>query len=206
MIPRVRRALEGPVAVASGIVDGGLTDDQVKNCIADAIAAVIFYTGGVFGVGLEVTERDEAYLAPTEYRTTAELDVPSQTVIAVQASLDYFTHQFAGAKTSETIQNEFMSWDWDVNGPLLRDQLKGLQAMRDDALERIRERGNIGVDTYASFLAAQDVKVALAVEPYTIFDTSGVMPETGGPGGWSAGGFGGRTAMDGDGLGGLGLF
>lgn len=203
MIPRVRRSLDGPQALTSGFV-GGLTDEAVKNYIADAVAGVIFYTGGVFGAALEVTARDPDYLAPSEYATSRELTLPEQTVIAVQASLDHFQFTFKGAKVHETIQNEFQQWDWDLNGPMLRDQLKTLVAQRDEALELIRQRGGIGTDTYASFLAAQDVQVALAVEPYTIYNTGGYMPDRSGLGGGGFSPF--RTAMDGDGLGGLGLF
>jgi hypothetical protein len=203
MIPRVRRALDGPQALTSGFV-GGLSDEQVKNYIADAVASVIFYTGGVFGAALEVTERDPDYGAPSEYATSRELTLPEQTVIAVQASLDHFQFTFKGAKVSEAVQNEFQSWDWTINGPMLRDQLKSLLAQRDEALELIRRQGSVGVDTYASFLAAQDVQVALAVEPYTVYDTGGYMPTRGGNYGGGGGGIG--SSWDGDGLGGLGLF
>jgi hypothetical protein len=83
VVPRVRRAL--------GSFGAALTDDQLRDVVADAIADVILYTRGAFGQQLVVLHTDTATGTPDEYGTTTALTFPEQSVIAAQAALSWFT-------------------------------------------------------------------------------------------------------------------
>lgn len=163
LIPRVRRALEGPAA-ASGAV-GALTDDQVNAVIADAIASIIFYTGGLFGHELVVEERDATYLAPIAWSVDPAMEEAEQTVIAAQAALDYFFDFARGAKVSERIADEGQEWEYSFSATLLNEQLKALREARDQAIERLSE-ANPAMDTWVNFIEVRDAQTAAIVEPW----------------------------------------
>lgn len=165
LIPRIRRAVEGAGAPAA------LADDAVKDLAADAIAAVILYTGSVFGKQLVVTHVDEATGAPDEYATSEPLTLGEGTVIAAQATLDYFFHRFAEMKVSERIADEAQQWEYTLSANLLRDQLKLLIAERDKALEAVRGELGPAYDQYASFIATRDRHTSILIEPWVHFDT-----------------------------------
>lgn len=165
LIPRVRRAVDGPEAVGSGSVSATLDDDQVKNIIADAIADVILYTNGVFGTTLEVTARDAYYTAPTEYKTGRELTLTEGAVIAAQAALNFHFYTLRELKVSETITNEAEEWSYSLSATMLKDLLKALQDARDRALDALRD-GNPNLDSYISFIAVRDAATSLAIEPW----------------------------------------
>jgi hypothetical protein len=165
LVPRIRRAVEGAGAPAV------LADDAVKDLAADAIAAVILYSGSVFGKQLLVTATDSATGAPSEYATSAPLNLQEGTVIAAQAALDYFFHRFAEMKTSETIQDEAQSWTYTLSAQLLRDQLKLLSEQRDKALEALSGALGPALDSYASFIATRDLHTSMLIEPWVHFDT-----------------------------------
>lgn len=162
MIPRTRRAVEGPGASSAAL--GALPDDAIKDLIADALAEVQLYTGGIFAKQLVVLARDNIYGAPTEYGTTEELAIPEQTVIISQAALNYFFFHFVNVKTHETIQDEAQSWDYDLSPTLLRDQMKYLVDQRDKALATISEE--MTVDAYESFLHVRDIQTSQFIEPF----------------------------------------
>lgn len=166
MVPRVRRAIEGAGQPET------LTDDAIKDIVADALADLILYTGGVFGKELEVTERDDNGI-PTEYQTSDVLTLPEQSAVAAQAALDFFFFRFAGMKTSETIQDEAQTWTVEYSPQLLTAQLKMLQDTRDKALQAISDAG-IGLDSYTSYLAVRDVTTSRLVEGYYHF--GGALP------------------------------
>lgn len=155
MVPRVRRAVEG--------VEGAtLTDDQVKDLVADAVASVILYTGSAFGRQLLVTHRD-AQGIPDEYATDSPLTLPQQTVIAAQAALDHAWKMLVGFKTSETIRDEAQEWSYTVSAQAIRDAMKSLKDERDKALSALDD-GTLA--EYSSFVAVRDIQTSRAVEPW----------------------------------------
>jgi hypothetical protein len=159
LTPRIRRALEGTGAPV-------LTDDQIKDITADAMADVTLYLGSVFGKQLVVTETD-ANGAPIEYATTEELSLQEGSVIAAQAALDYFFFQFAGMKVSETISDEASSWEYALSPSLLANQLKLLQQERDKALEALA--GNMDpLEHFMDFVYARDAVTARMIEPWVL--------------------------------------
>lgn len=161
LVPRVRRAVEGPVPLPNP-----LSDDVLKDMVADALADVILYTGTAFGKKLAVTARDPDTNAPSEYETSEELTLEEQAVIAAQAALNYYFFTMAGQKTAERISDEGGSWEWQTSATLLRDMFAALKEARDKALEALRS-ADAPLDTYASFLAVRDAEVARCIEPWT---------------------------------------
>lgn len=158
MVPRVRRALENAGAPTS------LSDDEIKDRVADALAAVLLYSGAVFGKTMTVTEVDDDHV-PVEYAVDPELSLPEQTVVAVQAALDWFFVGLASKKMVERISDESTNWEYQLSPNLVRDALKALQAERDRALEAIEEGGG-PLDAYESFLAVRDQAAAMLLEPW----------------------------------------
>lgn len=168
MIPRVKRAIYGPSASAAVAADT-MTDDQATAWIADAVADIIFYSGGdgVFGHTLEVTARDTAYLAPIAWQTDTELTLPEQTVIIAQAAINFFIHVLdVTLKVKETIRDEGQEWSYEISANLLRDRLKELIAARDKALEQVTAQ-NPSLDSWVSFLHERDGYAAALIEPFT---------------------------------------
>lgn len=163
MVPRVRRAVEGVSGASIAPGASPLTDDEVKDLVADAIAEIILYTDSVFGKTLIVTEDEDG--VPTEYATDDALTLAEQSVVASQAALDHFFHQWSNLKTAETIADEAQRWEWQKSANLLRDQFALLVRLRDEALEQIRDEGYI-TDRYASFLLVRDRHTAALVEPW----------------------------------------
>lgn len=157
LIGRVRRAVEG---VGTAAV---LTDDEVKDLIADAMADIILYSGnGVFGKELVVTARG-VNNEPIEYATSDALTLAEQSVVAAQAALTHFFYTFVNLKVSERISDEGQTWEYSLSATLLRDQLKYLIDNRDRALEQVAP---IGLDGYESFLAVRDAYTSRLVEPW----------------------------------------
>lgn len=143
MVPRVRRALRvGPET---------LSDEQVKDLIADALGALILYSGSAFGRTLTATEVDPDSGEPTEYEIDPDLPLPEQTAVGAQAALDYFFHEFSGTKTMERISDEAQTWEWQTSAQMLRDRMKLLVDERDRALDAISSQG-AALDSYVSYL------------------------------------------------------
>jgi hypothetical protein len=166
VIPRVRRAIDGPTASSSAAVSSTLNDEAIKDLIADAISEVIWYAPE-WGHGISVTDTDDDTGFPSEYDVTPDLSLPEQTVVVAQAALDYFWQVFRDMKVSERIANEAAQWEYTLSANLLAEQFKLLKANRDDALARILE-DNPTLDVYASFLAVRDAEVAALIEPWTV--------------------------------------
>jgi hypothetical protein len=163
VVPRVRRAL--------GSFGAALTDDQLRDVVADAIADVILYTRGAFGQQLVVLHTDTATGTPDEYGTTTALTFPEQSVIAAQAALSWFIRQIGTLKTSETISDEAQSWSYQLSSGAITAQIKQLIADRDAALDAIANTG-IGLDSYVSFIAVRDRHVSRLIEPW-VHDSHG---------------------------------
>jgi hypothetical protein len=131
LVPRVRRAVEGVGQVAL------LTDEQIKDLIADALATVILHTGGVFGKQLLVAERDPVTNVPVEYETSESLTLPEGSVVAYQAAIDHFFFALRDLKVQESIRDEGQEWTYTLSATLIRDHLRYLQEQRDRALNEV---------------------------------------------------------------------
>lgn len=145
--------------------DVALSDEQVRDLVADAASAIVLYTGSLFGKTLLVTSTDPDSGAPDGYAISEELTLAEQTAVAAQAALDHFFHHFIDRKTSERLKNEAVEWEWTTSAQLMRDQFAQLVAARDKALESIDVAG---LERFSSYLAVRDVAVARAVEPYAL--------------------------------------
>ncbi len=173
MIPRVRRALDGPEATGSASVSAKLSDDQVTAVIADAIANVIFYSSGAFGRQLEVIERDPNYMAPIAWRTSEELSEDEQSVIVAQAALDYFFHSLTTLKTSETLKEADREWSWGTSASSVAERVKDLRAQRDRAIELLTSQ-NVIAEAWINTLAVRDSYTDMLIEPWVA--TGGLLP------------------------------
>jgi hypothetical protein len=167
LIPRVRRALDGPAATSPLADASTLTDDEVTAVIADAIADILLYTGGstVFGHTLEVVARDPFYLAPVAWRTDTELSLAEGSVVAAQAGINFFFHKLKVIKVEETITNERQTWTYKLSAQLLTNQFQMLTKARDAALEEVKVQHAVP-EAYVSFLGARDASVAALIEPW----------------------------------------
>lgn len=165
LIPQARRAIDGPTATGSAAATATLDDGQILGVVADATAEVILLTGGFFGYQLEVTERDPDYLAPIAWQTDKERDSNADTVIVMQAAIDYHFRRLSELKTSEEISDEGQTWTYSISAQALRDYLKLLSEQRDKALAAIQATG-APLDTYVSFVHARDLATARLTEPW----------------------------------------
>lgn len=167
LIPRARRAIDGPTALSSASVATTLNDDEVLGVIADGVANVILLTGGAqsFGYQLVVTSRDTNYMAPNGWATDQQMSTEAETAVIAQAAIDFFFNKFQDMKVHEAIADEGQSWDWDKSPALVRDQLKLLGAVRDKALANLAAL-NVPLDSFISFVAERDKLAAIWVEPW----------------------------------------
>lgn len=173
LIPRVRRALDGPHATGSASVAASLSDDEVNNVVADSLAALILYTTGtIFGATLEVVERDTNYLAPTAWKTSRELTESEQMLVAFQAALDYFYRQVDSIKTSETIKDEGQEWSYTLSATVLNQRLNQLRDQRDRALEIVLETTEMP-EEWISFIQVRDSWVSSLIEPWVSGGSTG---------------------------------
>ena len=156
LIPRVRRAVEGV-----GVPEQ-LTDDQMKDIVADAIADVILFTGGVFGKQLLVTERDVTTNAPVEYATSEPLTLPEGSIIAYQAALTAVWQTLAQIKISETIRDEGQEWSYQLSATLLRDRVAMLTKLRDQAIDQLTWMLPVA---FYDYLVERDRGLYAAMEP-----------------------------------------
>lgn len=173
MIPRVRRALDGPEATGSAAVSAKLSDEQVTAVIADAIASVIFYSSGAFGRKLEVLERDSNYMAPIAWQTSEQLTEDEQTVIVAQAALDYFFNSLTTLKTTESLKEADREWSWGTSASAIAERVKELRAQRDRAIELLTSQ-NVIAEAWVNTLAVRDSYTDMLIEPWVA--TGGLLP------------------------------
>lgn len=166
LIPRVRRAIDGPTASSSAAASATLDDNQIVQAIADAIADVIFYTGGAWGHTLTGSGTD-SYGSPTEWEVTPDLDHAEQTVVVAQAALNHFFHEFREKKIQESMSDEGRSWTYQLSANLLNQQFEMLRQARDAALAQISQANPV-VERYESFIAVRDAAVSAIIEPYVV--------------------------------------
>jgi hypothetical protein len=182
IVPRVRRAVEGPAGIPSG--PDALTDDQALALAADCIADIILLTEGRWEHTLAVAGTDQNTGLPSEWSVDPELTLPEQSVVAAQAAITYFFHQVRDLKTSETLTNEGQTWTYEISGALLRDQIKLLQQQRDAAIAALLSSHPV-LARYASILEVRDRVGAAILEP---FQGHGGFPSLGLGGGMERGG------------------
>jgi len=164
MIPRVRRALLGPLG--SGYVQSQLNDSDTTAIIADALADVILYGGGtVFGKTLEVTERDNFYQSPVAWKTSEALTEPEQTVIVCQAALNYLMRTLTEAKTAQRIKRADEEWEYSLSASAVAERLKELRAARDSALASM-EASEGAMEVWVNTLLVRDQYTDTLIEPY----------------------------------------
>lgn len=171
LIPRLRRALDGPMAMSSAALSSTLSDEQLNAIAADSIASIIFYSGTVFGVKLEVAERDETYQAPTAWITEPALDDPRATAVVAQAALDYFFARLSSgdaAKTAETTKDEATEWSWEVSAQSVVERLRQLRADRDKALEVLAQEDEEADVAWVSFIQTRDAWTSRLIEPWLV--------------------------------------
>lgn len=165
LIPRVRRALDGPTATAEDSASSSYKDEELKGLIADAIGEIIFFTGGLFPHKLNVSQRDGTYGAAEEWTVDPPLDEAESSVIAAQAAINTYFFTLRDMKTQETISDEGQTWSYSVSATLVRDQLQYLMRLRDEALEQIKAQ-DAALDSYVSYIHERDVLASAYVEPW----------------------------------------
>lgn len=169
LIPRLRRALDGPQATSSASISATLSDEQLNAIGADAIGSIIFYSGNLFGCTLEVNERDPVYQSPISWFTEPALSEAKATAVVAQAALDYFFMHLStqtGGKTAETIKDEATEWSWEVSAQSVVERLRQLRADRDLALETLTEEGYEVDSSWVSFIAVRDGRTSFLIEPW----------------------------------------
>jgi hypothetical protein len=176
-VPRVRRAIEGPQQIVPP-GQAAPTDDQLLALAADSIADIILLTAGQWPHKLTVSGRDPNTNFPNAWGVDPGLELEEESVIAAQAGITFFFHQFRDQKMSETIKNEGQEWQYQLSATLMRDQVKLLVDMRDAALAALRRRHPV-LARYQSILAVRDRVGAAIMEPYTIYG-AGFEVELGG--------------------------
>lgn len=155
LVPRVRRAL--------GDAADGLTDQQVKERAADAIAGILLFSEGEMGVRLEVKDRDE-FGAPTDWRTSRELTEEEGTVIVLQAAIDALDSSLSGL-VAEKFGTGVDRYEYQVSAQALTAKLKRLLADRDRAIE-ILLRGERAPVAWVNTLGVRDRGADMAVNPW----------------------------------------
>jgi hypothetical protein len=167
LIPRVRRALQGPQASGLTAEANELSDDEANGLIADALADIILYGGGeeVFGHQLVVSARDEDYMAPIAWMTDTPLTEYEGSVVIAQAALNYYLNFAKTLKTSERIADEGQEWEYQIAATVITQQIKALREDRDRALEALRGR-NVVTDDYINYLQVRDSYTDSLIEPW----------------------------------------
>lgn len=168
LIPRCRRAVDGPRALSSAAVAATYDDSEILGVIADATAEVILLTGGssVFGYRLVATHRDPFYMAPDQWATDRDLSPEAQDVVIAQAAINVHLHRLReDPLTSEEITDEGQGWKWEKSASLLLAHLKLLADIRDRALELLRA-ANAPLEVFISTMAERDSFAASYLEPY----------------------------------------
>lgn len=169
LIPRIRRAIEG-----AGVTAKTLEDEAVNGLIADAVANVILFTGGLFGHQLNVLERDDIYMAPTAWQVDPALSEAEGSLISIQCQLDYLYQDLKATKIQETIKDEATEWSYSLSATALTEILKSLRQQREEALQHITD-ANGALDAWVNTLYIRDQWTDSLIEPFT--------PEAGGLGG-----------------------
>jgi hypothetical protein len=170
LVPRVRRAIEGPVPLDTG----ALSDDQLLALTADCIADIILMTVGKWGHTLYSTSTDPA-TGVTEYEVDPPLSLPEQSMVAWQAAVSYFFFRFAGGRTSERTRQADVEVEWAMSAQVLRDWLNYLIGQRDTALAVVQQANPV-MARYASILEVRDRVASVLLEPWVGGGLGGGQP------------------------------
>lgn len=165
IVPRVRRALEGPIPV-----NPALTDESVQAVAADAVADLILLTNGKWPHQLVVTHRDGNDW-PDEWEVDPGLSPQEESLVAFQAAISNVGVVLRDMKVSERIKNEAQEWEWSKSASGIRDWLKALIDQRNLALNTVAATYPV-MARVASILYARDPQAAALVERF--------VPEAGG--------------------------
>lgn len=160
LIPRVRRGVEG-----AGVTAKRIEDEGINGLIADAVANIILFTGGLFGHQLNVLARDETYMAPTAWQVDPALSEAEGSLIVIQCQLDFFYQDLKSTKISETIKDEATEWTYALSATALTEIIKALRQQREEALEQIAGE-NGALDTWVNTLFVRDQWTDSLIEPY----------------------------------------
>lgn len=174
LIPRVRRGLEG-----AGVKSPALEDDALNGIIADAVANIILFTGGLFGHELQVLSRDETYMAPDAWLVDPALSEAEGGLIVIQAQLDFLYNDLKSLKVQQTIRDEASEWTYQLSANALNELVKSLRQQREKVLEQIAQ-SSAGLDIWVNTLYERDAWTDTIIEPYAV---------PGGVGGFTASGF-----------------
>lgn len=162
LIPRVRRGVEG-----AGVSAKAIEDEGINGLIADAVANIILFTGGLFGHQLLVLERDSTYLAPTAWFVDPELSEAEGSLIVIQCQLDFLYQDLKSTKIQETIKDEATEWSYTLSATALTEILKSLRQQREEALQMITDE-NGALDEWVNTLFVRDAWTDSLIEPYAI--------------------------------------
>lgn len=169
LIPRLRRALDGPTAMSSAAMSSTLSDEQLNAIGADAIAEIIFYSGSLLGSTISVSERDPQYMSPLAWIVDPALTEPKVGCIVSQAALTYFYMQLSsalGGKTAEETADEATKWSWEVSPQAIVERLRQLKADRDSAIVQLEAEGEATDASWVSMLAVRDKWTSAMIEPW----------------------------------------
>jgi hypothetical protein len=136
IVPRVRRGIEGPRPL--GDADPERLDDiMVEQAAADAIGDLILYTAGQWPHTL-LKGAEEGSTGMFHFSVDPALAIEEESLVAAQAALTFFFHDFRDKKVSEDMSNEGQSWSYSMSANTLRDQFKLLRDQRDLALAALK--------------------------------------------------------------------
>lgn len=188
LIPACRRAIDGPMAVSSGSVAATLSDTEVLGLVADATGELILFTHGHESLGFQLIPiaRDPFYLAPIAWATDLFRPPAADAAILSQAALNYYFQTIKTLKTSETIKNEAVDWEYTLSANVISAYMQYLIANRDKAIQAMQQI-HAPLDGYVSLVANRDFMAAAWIEPW--------VKEVGAPVPYS--GLGGAGAMAG---------
>jgi hypothetical protein len=167
LIPRVRRGLEG-----AQVATPAMEDDAVNAVIADAVANVILFTGGLWGHQLQVATRDSTYLAPTAWLIDPALSEEEGGLIVIQAQLDFLYNDLKATKVSQTIKDEATEWSYTLSASALSELLKGLREQRDKLIEAIAAATGC-LEAWVNLLYERDTYTDSLVEPFAVVGGNG---------------------------------
>src|SRR4051812_44053766 len=90
LIPRVRRAIDGPTATAEGSPSTTYSDAELKGVIAAASGESLFSPGGLSPHKLTVAPRAAPYGPPEWWTVDPPLTEPESAVVAAQAAINAY--------------------------------------------------------------------------------------------------------------------
>lgn len=159
LVPRARRYCEGPFPD----VTRRLTDQQLYEMVADALADIILLTANDFTCNIVVTSRDPRVGYPIRWATDKVLTEWEAAIVTTQAALNFFFHEFKDKKVSENMANEGQTWEWALSPLVVKQQFDMLKDTRDRALSALAQITPT-LARFASVIAVRDRVTATQLE------------------------------------------